>query len=99
MDFNDATCCVSACFVLACAHPPPPKTAPCPSRPPNSRGQWKQVGEFLESMRQEGLTPDKVTFNTAIAAVASSGQCQMAFSLLAEMEREGLNPDQVSLSP
>ena len=46
-------------------------------------------------MRQDGLTPDKVTFNTAIAAVASSGQCQMAFSLLAEMERGGLKPDQV----
>lgn len=85
-------------IVFACAHPPPKKqTMPCPPRllPNSRRGQWKEVGQFLESMRQEGLTPDKVTFNTAIAAVASSGQCQMAFSLLAEMEREGLKPDQV----
>lgn len=46
-------------------------------------------------MRGEGLTPDKVTFNTAISAVASSGQCRTAFALLAEMEKEGLKPDQV----
>lgn len=46
-------------------------------------------------MRSEGLTPDKVTFNTAIAAVASSGRCQTAFSLLAEMDKAGLKPDQV----
>lgn len=50
-------------------------------------------------MRREGLTPDKVTFNTAIAAVASSGQCRMAFTLLAEMEKEGLKPDQVCTRP
>lgn len=50
-------------------------------------------------MRREGLTPDKVTFNTAIAAVASSGQCRTAFALLAEMEKEGLKPDQVCTQP
>ncbi|CAM9250790.1 unnamed protein product [Hapterophycus canaliculatus] len=47
-------------------------------------------------MRREGLTPDKVTFNTAIKAVSSSGQCEKAFSLLAEMKKEGLKPDQIS---
>lgn len=70
---------------------------PSPAMPIDRRDQWEKVGGFLDSMRQEGLTPDKVTFNTAIAAVASSGRCQMAFSLLAEMERGGLKPDQVSL--
>lgn len=80
---------------FACAHPQ--QTNPLlPGTPIGRRGQWREVGEFLDSMRQDGLTPDKVTFNTAIAAVASSGQCQMAFSLLAEIERGGLKPDQVS---
>lgn len=48
-------------------------------------------------MREEDLTPDKVTFNTAIKAVADNGQCDVAFSLLAEMKNEGLTPDQVTL--
>lgn len=77
----------------ACAHAPNP---PLPATPVDSRGRWEEVQGFLESMRNDGLTPDKVTFNTAIAAVASSGQCQVAFSLLAEMKKEGLKPDQVT---
>lgn len=67
------------------------------SFPARSRGLWEEVQGFLETMREEDLTPDTVTFNTAIKAVADNGQCDVAFSLLAEMKNEGLTPDQVTL--
>lgn len=94
-----ADCIRPLCY--PCAPPPPTLTRPAPLTHPTpttyykSRGLWKEAVGFFDVMKEEGLTPDKVTFNTAIAAVASSGRCQTAFSLLAEMNKEGLKPDQV----
>lgn len=50
----------------------------------------------MSEMKREGMTPDKVTFNTAIAAVGSNGQWEKAGSLLAEMKANGLKSDPVS---
>lgn len=83
----------SAC--VSCASPAGAcLTIPLP-RCPYSRGLPKEVEGLLKTMRREGLTPDKVTFNTAIKAVSSSGQWEKAFSFLSEMKKEGLKPDQV----
>lgn len=59
------------------------------------RGEWGQVPGFLDSMRREGIKPDKVTLNTAIAAVGAGGQWETAMSILAEMKAAGLSPDAV----
>lgn len=50
----------------------------------------------MSEMKREGMTPDKVTFNTAIAAVGSNGQWEKAGYLLAEMKANGLQSDPVS---
>lgn len=46
-------------------------------------------------MRQEGIKPDKVTLNTAIAAVGAGGKWETAMSIMAEMKAAGLSPDAV----
>ena len=46
-------------------------------------------------MRREGIKPDKVTLNTAIAAVGAGGQWETAMSIMGEMKAAGLSPDAV----
>ena len=60
------------------------------------RGDWCRVLDFMSEMRREGIPPDRVTFNTAIAAVGASGQWQTAGALLQEMKADGIQPDPVS---
>lgn len=56
------------------------------------------MGVFLEKMKREGLSPDRLTYNTAIAAFAFGRQADMALSLLEEMNAVGLSPDAVNTS-
>lgn len=76
---------------------PHPLLATYPDPDPlDRRGKWSRVVEILDDMRREGLSPDRVTFSTAIAAVGASGQWETATSLLAEMKEAGVSPDAVS---
>lgn len=72
-----------------------PGSLSCCPRLPRRRGEWGQVPGFLDSMRRAGINPDKVTFNTAIAAVGAGGEWETAMSILAEMKAAGLSPDAV----
>lgn len=51
--------------------------------------------DLLAEMRDAGLRPDRVTFNTAIAALGTGGQWQLATLMLDEMNAAGLPPDTV----
>ncbi|KAJ6817088.1 pentatricopeptide repeat-containing protein-like [Iris pallida] len=60
-----------------------------------------EIGEALEllvSMKEGGLEPDVVTYNTFLAAYARKGKKQEAFELMSEMSERGLRPNVVSVN-
>ncbi|KAG5189202.1 hypothetical protein JKP88DRAFT_302516 [Tribonema minus] len=78
-----------------------------------SRLQWERAVLLLHAMEAhqslhapasaviawaDGLAPDGVCYNAAIAAVARSGQWRAALSLLEVMRQEGLTPTTVSFN-
>lgn len=62
-------------------------------------GWWLVLG-LMSEMRENGLTPDEVTFSTAVTACGRAGEWERALSLLDEMatERECLTPDVVAIN-
>ncbi|RZR73907.1 hypothetical protein BHM03_00029436 [Ensete ventricosum] len=61
-------------------------------------GRFAKVQELLSSMRDRGLEPDLVSFNTLINAKAKAGSLApgLALELLQEVRRSGLRPDAIT---
>lgn len=62
-------------------------------RPPPS-----QALELLAEARSQGLSPNIVTFTTAVEACASAGKYDVVLSLLEQMSSEGVDPTVVTFS-
>lgn len=59
----------------------------------NPDDQRRLALELVDEMRSEGLSPDHVTYGSAVSAMAKAGQWVRALSLLREMMEEGLAPN------
>jgi pentatricopeptide repeat domain-containing protein 1 len=54
--------------------PPPPPRAAQAINACERGGQWEEAEMLLQEMQALGLSPDRVTYNTAIAAAARAAQ-------------------------
>ena len=52
-------------------------------------GQWEEAEMLLQEMQALGLSPDRVTYNTAIAAAARAAQWEQSLRLLDAMRAGG----------
>jgi pentatricopeptide repeat protein len=49
----------------------------------------------MELMKSKSITPNLITYSTAISAVAKAGQWRAALGLLEHMRKERVQPDAV----
>jgi pentatricopeptide repeat protein len=49
-------------------------------------------------MKQEGCSPNSVTYNTLLGVLIRAGRCRAALQALAEMKEKDLEPDEVTWS-
>ena len=47
---------------------------------------------LLKEMKEEGIKPDEVTYNTLMQLYVKRGQLGRALALLKEMKEEGIKP-------
>ncbi|TVU12202.1 hypothetical protein EJB05_45835, partial [Eragrostis curvula] len=61
-------------------------------------GRFDDVRQLLDAMRERGIEPDLVSFNTLINAMAKSGcsAAGVALDLLAQVREAGLRPDVIT---
>jgi len=57
-----------------------------------------QALELLAEVRSSGLSPNVVTFTTAVEACANAGNFGSVLSLLDQMSSEGVDPSVVTFS-
>ncbi|ONK57373.1 uncharacterized protein A4U43_C10F19420, partial [Asparagus officinalis] len=53
---------------------------------------------LVESMKEDGFTPDVITYNTVLAGYARNGRKDEAFKLLSEMSQVGPKPNVISMN-
>lgn len=61
-------------------------------------GSWEDVEEVLKDMKSQGISPNKVTYNSLVHAAISKGQLPQAWKLVDRMETEGVALDACTCS-
>jgi len=57
---------------------------------------WEQALDLLDEMRQRGIAPNVITYNSAITAAGKGKQSATAVALIRRMREEGIEPDSIT---
>ena len=87
-------CTLSRPSLFDLAHSPP--SLPSPGPPPLAPLQWELALELFQEMVREQCTPNTVTYNSLITALAQGAQWQKAGEVFEQMQGQGCHPDVVT---